>query len=129
MIEYVDGRYFVAQWFLPGPGRDFLGALYRDEKTGKFVFRYRFRYYAAGPGNPHDGRDEKSWYTATYAGESEDEAERKCDILVAELRNMGWTREQPDKLVLKSASAEENVKKLLERPYNHVTPTGRGGVA
>lgn len=46
VIEFKDGRYFSALWFVAGEDKDWLAALYRDDPMGPWFVHYRFHYFA-----------------------------------------------------------------------------------
>lgn len=130
-IKFVDGRYFVAQVFVPGEGMDFLGALYRDEGED-WTIQYRFRYYADGDGTPDDGRDEKRWYTGRIPrSKSEEEVSGLLDQLAEELASSGFLApgEKIHRVELRTSRAKDVVDKLLAEPYTHVCSTSPGGRA
>ena len=127
MIEIIDGRYFVMQYFVPGEGSDFMGMLYRD--NAEWVLHYRFRYYASD--DPHDyGEDVKNWYTARVPTSEKTEAEM-IDVFDRVMREMlrGYSPVRPHGLMIQSADAEEVGRLISSQPYSHVRPTSPGGDA
>jgi hypothetical protein len=128
-IEYKDGRYFIAQIFIPGNGMDFLGTAYRDEgKDWELV--YRFRYYASD--DPHDERDEKKWFRAIVPQtKTEEEVSTILDAMAAELVSRGFLAfgTKVSRVELRTANAEENAMKIVKQPYSHISPTSAGGDA
>lgn len=128
-IEYKAGRYFAIQWFVPGDGWDYLGALYRDEGADHWEIRQRFRYYASDSGSPHDGRDEKSWSTASI-DKNEDDAIALFDRMVREAILPGCIDEgEASRIELRSADLKTIMPKIVGQSYSHVVPTSAGGKA
>jgi hypothetical protein len=63
-------RYIHSIWFMRlTDDSDYMGILCRDD-DGPWKIEYRFRYYSPDSTNPHDGKDEKSWYTANMKNRS-----------------------------------------------------------
>lgn len=82
-IEFKEGRYFAAVWFVSGivrgTGESWLCALYRD-KDGPWRITYRFRYYAKD--EPQDQGGEASWYEATAkVGATEEDVRLPCEVV------------------------------------------------
>jgi hypothetical protein len=90
IVDLRDDGYYVGAWFLAGPERDWFGVLQRDD-VGTLRLDFRYRYYGDSTSrDPFDGKDDKSVYTASYAGKTEEEAIKITDALVAELVRNGW---------------------------------------
>ena len=68
MIKLKHGNFYMAMWFLSGPGEDndVMGFIWR-EADGKVRAKYRHRYYEGE--DPWDDKDEKSWYEMSFNGE------------------------------------------------------------
>lgn len=90
IVDLREDGYYVGAWFLAGPERDWLGVLHRGT-DGILVLDFRYRYYGDPTSrDPFDGKDDKSVYTASYAGKTEEEAIAITDGLVDELIRNGW---------------------------------------
>jgi len=123
MIEFKDGRFFVAQWFMAGDKVDWLCVVYTDDPAGKasrdWTVHYRFCYRAKA-----DAEDVKNWYRWAYQGSASE-----VEVIVDNLAETVAAGEKILKTVLRSADAERNLEVLLKESHNHVLPTSPGGDA
>jgi hypothetical protein len=136
-IEFINGRYFAAIWFV-GPGAtpdgrtvDLHGALWRDE-GGPWTLQYRFRYYADDRIAGSD--DEKAWYRAVLDEASKVETERsvvdKITRAFGDMAKMIGCRVADLDTVLTSSDDMQVVTgMLMKRPWTHVVPNGPEGRA
>jgi hypothetical protein len=71
-------------WFVPSADDtvDWMAQLYVED--GKWTLSYRFRYYSPDSTNPHDGKDEKSWYYA----QANDDSDSAREAVVAALNQL-----------------------------------------
>lgn len=68
-IVVCEGRYYYGMVMLafqkmPGHphGGDLIGMLWRFDNDPRWIWTYRFRYYASAKNGAWDGQDKKSWY-------------------------------------------------------------------
>lgn len=126
MFEFKPGRYVSRVLFAGSPlaASDLFGVLWRDPGEA-WVFSYRFRYYASA--DPHDDRDEKSGWRATFPrGVAEDEAVRKVREVFGAIARVGLLGEV-DEVAVETADEEEATRKIIARPWAHVRPDQLGG--
>jgi len=109
-------------WFVPSRDndQDWMARLYVDE--GKWVLDYRFRYYSEESTDPHDGQDEKNWYTATGPDDSEESRNQvlgaMAKLLPAVEEHLG---EKHDFVLLDCKPSDPKVFfELGSKPWAHV---------
>jgi hypothetical protein len=121
-MEFRDGRYCLAVFFIYGKEhRDWMASIWRDEE-GPWCIEYRFRYYAEDDGkrDSFDGRDRKSWYDLKVPRE-EPEAEliRKITLVAEELVRGGYN-DRYDLVMIRSDRGVDGIKAIAARPWAHV---------
>lgn len=88
MVDITEHGYYVAMWFLSGPGQDMLGVIHRPEGATELRFDYRFRYYRDQ--KIWETNDDKRFYAVTFDPDTTDDAAIEIvrtnviDILVKE---------------------------------------------
>ncbi len=117
-IEFKDGRYFAAVWFIDGGSnhRDWMGAVYKDEGE-PWQLKYRFRYYHSV--DPWSDKDTKSWYSATIDEKApEAEVVGKIDEMARVMVVAGFGP-HAHKLVLQSSDAKFCGEQLSKQFWAH----------
>ncbi len=66
-------------WFVPGEDKDWLGQLYKED--GKWVFKYRFRYYSNRSTDLFDDKDRKSGYIVKAETRSEEDKQKLLSVI------------------------------------------------
>lgn len=64
IFSFGEEAYIWAWWLVGGWEKDLLMCLYRPNPGAELTLTYRFRYYASE--DPHEARDEKHTYHATW---------------------------------------------------------------
>lgn len=121
MLNFKDGRYFVAIWFISSDEyhRDWMAGLYRDFGSDQFTLVYRFRYHS-GNTKPFAEDSHTNWYTAVTSS-SEEKAEEGVDVLFQALALKGFG-DFTDKIVFKSDDGRKNFERFEKLPWVHMRP-------
>jgi len=109
-------------WFVPSKDdtRDWLGMIGKEK--GKWIVRYRFRYYSPQSRDPHDKHDTKNEYAFSAKDDSQESLDRivACtkDIVMATEIEFG---EKHDFIDLQCDNADPKVFfELGSRPWSHM---------
>lgn|GEM_PF-2890071 len=121
ILDIVEGRYFLAVWFVAGAGMDFLGAVFRDAGEKRFHLKYRFRYYRDD--KAFDSDDEKSVYHATTDNASEAELEAHLDFVTKSLLAAGMPG-PAYKVPLKTSDPQTIMTAIADAPFAYVKAVG-----
>lgn len=129
-IQISDDRRFARYWYVPGKGCDYLGMLWQLKAEGSpWMIAYRFRYYASGDGDPHNGQDRKSWYEA-MSPYDEDGTIDLFDHMIEEiLVSSEFAQAEATCIDLRGKTTEEVASLLLKQSETHVQETSKGGSA
>ena len=60
VIHFTETSYVDAVWFVPFPGGDWMAVIFRDDATGPWLLRYRFRHHVDR--KIFGSADVKNWY-------------------------------------------------------------------
>lgn len=100
---------------VPGPGMDWLGAVFRKDADSPWEIQYRFRYHDP---SGDDDKDEKSWYRIVPGDQSVDLMANALWRVAHALRDTGaWG--EPDRVIIKGG-VEEMRRALADREWASV---------
>jgi hypothetical protein len=124
-IEFKEGRYFAAMWFVSGEDRDLHGALYKDD-DGSWLFRYRFRYYDKKSKDPFDGEDRKSWYDARFPADKEESETMSAIAMMMDMTAKEFGGVDVHKLILRTDSPYKIMEAMSREEWCHVKELAPG---
>jgi hypothetical protein len=127
MIDFKDGRYVAAIWFVPLENMvdregiryahgDWHAVLYKDDGEERFRAAMRFRYYVDD--KVHDSGDKKSWYQVSFPG-TEAEALSAFGKVVNGLAGMGRGA-NIHKLIIRSSDPKFIFERLMAEGWAHL---------
>lgn len=122
-IEVRDGTYFSSWWFVSGPGKDWMAAVFRPPGE-PWQVKYRFRYYKDD--RAHDSADESSWYEVRGPSGDESTEHKLCAITdrMAGMTAAYFGGSEVHKLLLKTDRAEQVMAALGRESWAHAREEG-----
>jgi hypothetical protein len=126
-IEFIDGRYFAALWYLEDePRGNWMGAVYR-EPDGTWHLVYRHRYYVDDVTDPLEkSEDKKSWYgfvmnpVAKNQKSNEAMLVASVDAMLAVMKESGYGKgHEVQKITPRSDRAAVVAEMLTKQKFAH----------
>jgi hypothetical protein len=117
IVIYRDGLYVAKVWFISDPdeGVDWFAAARHDDE-GKWIFTYRFRYYADD--RTHDSKDEKRFYVVECENEGDAiDAGNKAADMISQGHGL-----QVEHVLIKSDKSDFIQSLMARQPWVHTKP-------
>ena len=119
MIEFKPGSYYLGIWFIGGEKTDWLGCVWREENSQRWIFRSRFRYHSPESKDPFDNHDKKSFSNFEIDATKKTEQQIEEDVgLIATL--VGVRLGVPVEFVEIKSDMDAALYKLALQPWEHI---------
>ena len=136
-IEFKDGRYFAALWYLEDePRGNWMGAVYRDP-DGIWYLLYRHRYYVDDVTDPlEESQDVKNWHGFMMNPVANDPVANEAmlvasvDAMLSVMQEMGYGKGYTvQKITPRSDRAAVVAKMLTVQKFAHARVIKHAGTA
>ena len=120
MIEFKPGSYYLGFWFIDGKSKntDWLGCVWREENSPRWIFRSRFRYHNPESHDPFDNKDRKSFSNFEIDAAKKTEAQIEEDVgLIASI--IGVRFGVPVEFVEVRGDMDKALYRLALQPWAH----------
>ena len=121
MIEFKPGSYYLGFWFVGGGSQntDWLGCVWREENSPRWIFRSRFRYHNPESQNPFDNKDRKSFSNFEIDATKKTEQQIENDVgLIAAI--VGVRLGVPVEFVEVRGDMDKALFNLAMQPWAHI---------